>query len=272
MSEGSFALNPDVNPNTRRQRTYRTQAIILKRRNLGEADRLLTLLTPDHGKIDAVAKGARKPASKKTGHVELFTRAEVLLSKGRELDILVQAEMTEPYLPLREELGRGAYASYVVELLDRFTFDGDVHQGDLYTLLEETLTRLSYDGDIRRAVRYFELYLLDSVGFRPELTECVITREAVEPIDQYFSYAEGGVVAPESRHLALATVPISVNALKVLRHMQRSPYVQVAALKITPDLHTELERIMLGYIQYTLENKLQSVDFIQRLRRMTAAD
>jgi DNA repair protein RecO (recombination protein O) len=160
----------------------------------------------------------------------------------------------------------------VVELLDRFTFSDDVHQGDLYNLLDTTLKHISYDEDIRRAVRYFELYLLDAVGFRPELTECVITREDVEPVDQFFSYAEGGVVAPESRHLALATVPLSVNALKVLRHMQRNPYEKVAALKISPDLHAELERVMLGYMQYTLEKKLQSVDFIQRLRRMTAAE
>lgn len=257
--------------NTRRQRTYGTQAIILKRRNLGEADRLLTLLTPDHGKINAVAKGARKPATKKTGHVELFTRANVLIGKGRDLDVLVQAEMTEPYLPLREDLTRGAYANYVVELLDRFTFDADAHQGGLFQLLDQTLAHLSYDEDIQRAVRYYELQLLDAVGFRPELTECVVTREEVEPVDQYFSFADGGVVAPGSQHLALATVPISLNALKVLRHMQRSSYEQVASLSIRPNLHADLERIMLGYIQYTLENRLQSVDFIQRLRRMISS-
>ncbi|MCA9883024.1 MAG: DNA repair protein RecO [Anaerolineae bacterium] len=257
--------------NARRQRTFNTQAIILKRRNLGEADRLVTLLTPDHGKINAVAKGARKPATKKTGHVELFTRANVLIGKGRDLDVLVQSEMTEPYLPLREDLTRGAYANFVVELLDRFTFDDDAHLGNLFHLLDETLARVSYDEDIRRAVRYYELHLLESVGFRPELTECVVTREEVEPVDQYFSFADGGVVAPGSQHLALATVPISLNTLKVLRHMQRSPYEQVAELTIRPNLHADLERIMLGYIQYTLENRLQSVDFIQRLRRMIAS-
>ena len=80
-----------------------------------------------------------------------------------------------------------------------------------------------------------------------------------------------GVVAPGSQHLALATVPISLNALKVLRHMQRSSYEQVASLSIRPNLHADLERIMLGYIQYTLENRLQSVDFIQRLRRMISS-
>ena len=108
-----------------RPRSFRTPALILKRRNFGEADRQLTLLTPRYGKFDALAKGARKPASKKTGHVELFMKSDVLIGKGRTLDIITQAEMIEPYLAIREDLERGAYASYATELLDRFTFDSD---------------------------------------------------------------------------------------------------------------------------------------------------
>ena len=88
----------------RPERAFRTPAIILKRRDFGEADRLLTILTPVYGKVDVIAKGARKPVSHKTGHVELFTRADMLIHRGRELAVLGQVEMTEPYLMLREDL------------------------------------------------------------------------------------------------------------------------------------------------------------------------
>ena len=81
-----------------RPRSFRTPALILKRRNFGESDRQVTLLTPHFGKFDAIAKGARKPASKKTGHVELFMKTDVLIAKGRSLDLITQAEMIEPYL------------------------------------------------------------------------------------------------------------------------------------------------------------------------------
>src|SRR5512135_3724343 len=94
------------------ERSFRTQAIIIKRRDFSEADRIVTILTPQHGKLDVVAKGARKPASHKTGHVELFTRADMLIQHGRGLDIMAQVEMVAPYLVLREDLSRGAYASY----------------------------------------------------------------------------------------------------------------------------------------------------------------
>ncbi|MBI3915321.1 MAG: DNA repair protein RecO, partial [Chloroflexi bacterium] len=106
-----------------RDRLYRVQAIILKRTDMGEADRLLTLYTRDHGKLRAMAKGARKPASRKSGHVELFMHSELLLARGRNLDIVTQAETRHAFLPLQSDLHRLGYAYYFAELLDQFTED-----------------------------------------------------------------------------------------------------------------------------------------------------
>jgi DNA repair protein RecO (recombination protein O) len=250
----------------RAERTFRTPAIILKRRDFGEADRLLTLLTPHHGKLDAVAKGARKPTSSKTGHVELFTEVDMLIARGRELGIVTQAQVTEPHLVLREELSRGAYANYAAELLDRFTTVGDDDFQSLYTLLASTLQRLCTAPDPRLVIRYYEIHLLDIVGFRPELHECVFTHETIQPEDQYFSYAEGGVVTPQAARHAVSLAPVSMLTLKLLRHMQRSPFRHVSDLKVPASLHNDLERVMLGYITYLLEQRLQSVDFIRRIR------
>jgi DNA repair protein RecO (recombination protein O) len=250
----------------RPERQYRTPAIILKRRDLGEADRLLTLLTPHFGKVSAVAKGARKLTSHKTGHVELFTRADMLIHRGRDLDIVAQAEMTAPYLQLREDLTRGAYANYCVELLDRFTQEGEDDNGRLFGLLDETLDRLCVDDDPRLAVRYYELHLLDLVGFRPELYRCIVGGEAIQPEDQYFSYAGGGAICPRDAAQGTSPTPIALLTLKLMRHLQRSRYPQIKALNIPPALHDDVERIQQGYITYLLERRLQSVDFIRRLR------
>lgn len=249
-------------------RTFRTPAIILKRRDMGEADRLVTLLTPTYGKIDAIAKGARKPTGSKTGHVELYTRADVLIAKGREIDILSQAEMVEAYLPLREDLMRGAYASYVVELLDRFTYSGEDATPGLYKLLDDTLSRLCTNDDVRRVVRYYELQLLDKMGFRPELQECVITHEILLPVDQFFSCVEGGVVAPDGAPHTTGLISLPMPTLKVLRHFQRSTYNQVSKIRIPDHVHLDVERVMIGYIRYVLESRLQSVDFIRRIQHL----
>jgi DNA repair protein RecO (recombination protein O) len=185
---------------------------------------------------------------------------------GRDLGIAVQAEMVAPYQAVREDLGRAAYASYCAELLDRFTAEGDEDYSDLFQLVDDTLNRLCTDDDPRLAVRYYGVHLLERVGFQPELRECVVSREDIQPEDQFFSYALGGVVSPGYAHEGVSVVPINVTTLKVLRHMQRSPYSHVKTLKISTTLHDDLERILQGYITYILERKLQSVDFIRRVR------
>jgi DNA repair protein RecO (recombination protein O) len=248
-------------------RTFRTPALILKRRDFGEADRLLTIFSPLYGKREAIAKGARKPASTKTGHVELFTCADMLISRGREMDIATQAEMTEPFLHLRENLRAGAYASYIAELVDKFTFDGDPDPKALYDLTYDTFQRLCDDPDSRLAVRYFELHLLDVIGFRPELNECVITHEKIKPEDQFFSYADGGVVNPHAHHLTTGVIPVSMETLHLMRHMQRSEYRAVRDLRgVLLKVHQETERLLLGYIGFLLERRLESVEFIRRVR------
>lgn len=252
-------------------RQFRTQAIILSRRDLGEADRLLRLFTPDYGKISAIAKGARRHKSKLSGHVELFARSDVLIHKGRSIDVLAQAELVEPYLGFREDLQRGAYANYAAELLDRFTADEDVGQSDLFVLLHQTLQRIADAGDPRLATRFYELQLLDLVGFRPQLSECVVMRVPLKPQAQHFSNAEGGAVSRDgAAQVGRGLVPLDLPTLKLLRHLQRSSqhYSQVASLRLTPAQHADIERLMLGYIVYLLERRLQSIEFIRRLRQL----
>ena len=253
-------------------RQFRTQAIILSRRDFGEADRLLTLFTPARGKIRAIAKGARKPSAKVSGHVELFSRSDCLIHRGRNLDILTQAELIEPYLGLREDLARGAYANYAAELLDRFTADEEEAGEALFNLLHQTLVRIAEAADPRLAARFFELQLLDLAGFRPELNDCVISRAALEPESQYFSHDEGGVVSRAAApQVASRLVELDFDTLKLLRHLQRSAedWGRVNSLQISAGQHNRAEAILLGYITHLLERKLESVDFIRRLRQFS---
>ncbi len=254
----------------RQSRSIRTQAIILSRRDFGEADRLLTLLTPARGKLRAIAKGARKPQAKLSGHVELFARSDCLLHQGRNLAILTQAELVEPYLGLRDDLQRGAYASYVAELLDRFTADDEEDAGMLFDLLDASLRRIATCRDPRLATRFYELALLELVGFMPELRECVITREPVAPEAQFFSCDEGGVVSRAGQSLSQARLlPIELDTLKLLRHLQRNAqnYAAVESLRLSADEHQRAAQLMLAYIAHLLERRLVSVAFLERLRK-----
>ena len=248
-----------------RERTYRSEAIVLKRSDFGEADRLLTLFTRDFGKIRAIAKGARKPQSRKTGHVELFMRTNCFFAKGREMDILTQAEMVESYLPLREDLVRTTYAAYVVELLDRFTVDEDRHP-DIYQLLSQALGWMAVHDDVMLVARYYELHLLSLAGFQPQLFNCVACGEPIQEQDQFFSAELGGFLSPEMRSADRRAQSVTAVAVKVLRYLQTRSWETVQVLHLKRPLHRELESLMHHYLTFILERNLKSVDFLYRLR------
>jgi DNA repair protein RecO (recombination protein O) len=252
-----------------RERTLRTEAIVLKRRNFGEADRLLTLYTREFGKLQAIAKGARKPQSRKTGHVELFMRSRFLLAEGRDLHIITQAEMVDAYPALREDLVCTTYASYLVELLDRFTVEEDANQ-DIYHLLSQALSWLGEADDIRLPTRTYELRLLGLTGFQPQLFQCVSCDEPIQEQDQFFSAELGGLLCPDCRQADRNAKPISAVAVKVLRYLQSRSWDTVRSLQLKRPLHAELETIMHFYLTYILERNLKSVDFLHRLREEAA--
>ena len=249
-----------------KERLYRVEAIILKRWDMGEADRLLTLYTREHGKVRAIAKGARRTTSRKSGHVELFMRSQMLIARGRELDIITQAEVIEPYLALREDLGRVSYACYAAELLDSFAAEGEEHR-PLYDLLADALAWIAEADDLDLAMRLYELRLLDYVGFRPELFHCLRCRAGLQPEPNYFSLADGGVVCPKCAQGASGLEALALNPLKVLRFFQTHDYQLCRDIHIHPGTHRQLERLMQRYIVYHLERQLKSTAFIQLLRQ-----
>ncbi len=255
-----------------RHRTIRTEGVILRRKNFGETDRLLTVFTRKLGRVSVIAKGVRKPTSRKTGHVEPFMRSALLIAKGKNLYILTQAETIDAYMPLREDLTGIGYGAYVVELLDAFTYEEGANL-TIYKLLTSTLERLSRGDAAEIALRYYELRLLDSVGFRPEFFTCVECGKEIREESQYFSGKLGGVVCPTcgERERGNHLRRISPRALKYLRHFQRSPYSDLKDLSVPPELAPEIERIMHSYLVYVLERNLNSPNFIELVGRLKDA-
>ncbi|MCS7219972.1 MAG: DNA repair protein RecO [Anaerolineae bacterium] len=253
--------------NERRQRLYRVEAIVLRRTDVGEADRLLTVLTAERGKLHLLAKGVRKTLSRKAGHVELFTHSTFLVAKGRIWDIVAQADTIESYLPLRQDLLRTTYAHYVAELVDRLTGEADESKS-LFDLLRVTLSRLSEGDDPYLAVRFFELHLLSWAGYQPQLFFCARCQTSLEPvINNYFSFEDGGALCPRCGEGVAQVEPLPLNTLKVLRFLQTHEYDMARRLRLSPGLRAEMERLLYRYIVYVLERNLKSVDFLWTLRR-----
>jgi DNA repair protein RecO (recombination protein O) len=247
-------------------RSYRTQAIILGHIEYGEADRILKVFTFKKGKITAIAKGVRRIRSRKAGHLEPFTRATLLLAKGRNMDIVTQAETVDNYPGLREDLQRIGYASYVVEVLDRFTYE-EGQNISIFRLLANTLKRLETHPNPATVVHYYELRLLDLVGFRPQLFECVDCGKPIQAEDQYFSPLAGGVACPHCGKDRPEAWPIGVDVLRYFRHLQRSNWEQVGGIVIPEAIEPALANLIQRYISYILERKLNTPNFIREIQR-----
>ena len=249
----------------RRSRIYRTDAIILSRRDWREADRLITFLSPSVGKQRVVAPGARKPQTRKSGHLELFTRGHYVLAKGRTFDIITQAE-THDYFPVlhagMDLLGQAALAA---ELVNQFLVEGE-ENALLYELLLATLARLDAGDPPALVMRYFEVHLLALVGYQPNLFSCSICGEELQPVAQHFSFEAGGAVCPKCRDDATYVQPLSLDALKVLRFFQTYEWPQVRGLRTSSELEAELERLLHRYAMFLLDRELKSPRFLREIQ------
>ena len=247
-------------------RSFRVDAVVLRHSDYGEADRLLTLYTRQLGKTRAVAKGARKIASRKAGHIEPFTHVKLQLAQGRDMLILTQADTVDAYQPLREDLILTSHASYVIELLDRFTYQDETENSAIFNLLTATLARLASKSDTWLVIRYYEMRLLDHLGFRPQLFECANCRREILPEDQFFSFSAGGVICPRCGQGLRNVTPISVETLKYLRHFQRSNYADASKAHPTLEVQNEAESLMQGYFTYLLERELNTPGFLKSIK------
>ncbi|MGB2877590.1 MAG: DNA repair protein RecO [Dehalococcoidales bacterium] len=249
-------------------RTYQTEAIIIKKTKLREADVIFTFYTPHLGKIQAFAKSVRKTKSKMAGHLELLTHSQVSLARGRNLDTIIGSQTINSFLPLKSDLWLTSCGLYVIELVNQSTAD-DVENLTLFQLLKATLEQLCHTANRDLTLRYFELHLFDEAGYRPQLQQCVSCQKALKPEVNSFNSASGGMLCPDCAVNHPSSHPVSVNAQKVLRLLQNSDYSTAERLKIDAVLSRELESVLSNYIRHLLEREVKSATWLDSLREQT---
>jgi DNA repair protein RecO (recombination protein O) len=253
-------------PRATGQRTYRTEGIVLRGHDLGEADRIVTILTRERGKVRAVAKGVRKMNSKKAGHLEPFCRCNLLLAQGRDLDIVAQVETIEAFIHLRASLDRLGPAFYLAELVDTFTEDNAEHRA-LYEAFTAALVALDHEADGAAVARWFELFILAANGLAPSWTACAGCGAPIEPdIEYVFSLDRGGLLCPNCRGRDVMARPVMPATVKVLRLLAREPLARIVRLRMPYDALQEAEEILGGAIRFAAERELRSPLVLQRLQ------
>jgi DNA repair protein RecO (recombination protein O) len=250
-------------------RRYTTEAIVLSRFDLGEADRVLTLITPAGGKLKAIAKGIRRPTSRIGGSLEPFAELTVVLARGRTFDVVTQVSIGHAWLNLRDSLESTATAWYLAELADRSLEERHAAEA-VYALLHRAYELLDADMAPDRVARWFEMHLLDELGQRPEVDRCVECDRVLEA-DERFRWVPplGGVLCERCPGPPNDRAGLSLDALKLLKAYQRLDIEAIAALRLTPRAEQETEAALRDFVRGALERDARSLAFLDDIRATT---
>lgn len=208
---------------------FSTEGIIVRRSNFGEADRILTIVTPFKGKIKAIAKGVRRITSRRGGNVELLNHVKLQVFQGKGMNILTEAESLETFPKIKSELILSAYGSHIAELVERLLPEEQPNPQS-YNLLVVVLSLLE-NNPRQIFIRAFEIKLLTVLGFW-----------SLDQID----------TNPEIKN--------------ILQKLQRSSWEEIESMTITSQQALELERILRYYIEKILESSLKSIEVIKKLK------
>lgn len=213
--------------------TYRDTGIILQKYNIGEADVLITMLTREGGLVRVAANGARRQASRKRGHLELFNQVRCLMAEGRNLDTLVEAESLDIFDRWRSDLSRISLAYYAADLTLLLLPEGEP-QSIIYDQLVQYLAWLGHAQHASVLTRWYEVQLLQHLGY----------------------WADGQLDSQ------------SQNAVVVLEQFCVASADQAAVLKVAPALEQEMERLMQQRCATILDREVRSQGFVDRVREL----
>lgn len=242
--------------------TYKTRGIILKRQNFHEADRILTIYTEDHGKVKIIAKGVRKLLSRLGGHLEPFYLVNLVVAEGRNIDVLTGVTIENHFLDMRDDLKNMARAYCMGEAVDALTNEREENE-EIFRLIWESLEYLEHHPEQQVLDEYFQINLLNLLGYRPELYECVHCRKKIEPDEITWDHEHGGVLCERCNHQGLR---VSAEAIKVLRILLARNIRVLSRLSVGDKLEEEVDKIIGDFLKYLLQRELISENFIKKVQ------
>ena len=239
---------------------YNLEAVVIRSRNLGEADKIVTFYSREHGKVRAVARGARRPRNRLRAGAEVFTHGQYLLFANQGLDTISQCEIVSSHRQLREDLIKSASGAYVLELFDALTEEGEP-RGDLFPFLLAVLKALAAAVDAELVLRAAEVGLLARLGYLPQLEVCVncggqLAETAV------FSVSQGGALCPACRQGDVDAFTVTGGTLATLNYLLRTPFDQAKKLRVPSATRGELKAITVSCLRAQLGRDVNSAAFL----------
>jgi DNA repair protein RecO (recombination protein O) len=245
---------------------YNADAVVIRVRDFDEADKVVTLLTREEGKVQAVARGIQRPRKPLFSRRQLFTHFRAQLYHGRNLETLSQLDIVDSFRRLREDLLLMAYASYLCELADELIREKERSETP-FLLLLAVLHLLNEGTEPEPLLRAFQLKLLSMLGFRPNLEDCVSCGGPL-PEGQPVRFAPGaggtfcGKCSPDGEKAVL----VSRGALETMKRLLDADIRRTHIIRLSPEVQAEVARSLDEYVTYRVEKRLKSRDFLDSMR------
>ncbi|MDZ4654856.1 MAG: DNA repair protein RecO [Coriobacteriia bacterium] len=242
--------------------TYRTRALALKKIRLGEADLIVTFLAEDGCQLRAVAKGARKTKSRFGARIEPFSVADLLLARGRSLDIVTEAECVVSHDAIRSDLDRLCAASVVIDFLDKVSVECQPEE----RLFSLSVTTLGVMGEVpvdelRALVSAFLVKGMAMHGYRPQLSACASCASAMGGgASVGFSLSAGGVTCPACGSADPSVLQVSTDVPQALAALLGAKMAEVGALCIPEDVLRDCLGLLRSFIGYHVSSRMKALD------------
>jgi DNA repair protein RecO (recombination protein O) len=239
---------------------YKEQGVVLRSSKLGEADKIVTVMTQGSGKVRAVAKGIRKTTSRFGARLEPFTHVSLMVYRGRgSLDTVSQAEILAPFMALRRDLGLFAAGETMLEAVDKVAEEHERNVRLFLLLLSGMRALEARPADPAAVAESFLLKLLSLSGFHPSLTACAVCGR---PSPERFASAQGGAVCADDAEFDAG--PASRAALEHLATLGSSGMLESGQVSTDSTVRRESRALLFGFAEYHLERRMKSLPILAR--------
>jgi DNA repair protein RecO (recombination protein O) len=235
------------------EETYNLKAIILTRKSFREDDCLVTLYSQEKGRINLIARGAKKIKSKLAGHIELFNLINVMAIKGKHYDYAGSAISENCFGNIKNDLEKVSAAGAVIKEILKIVKENEP-QKNIFDLLKDFLETLDHEKDLNfnhgLLVSLFALKFLTELGYQPELYHCVLCGNKITPAGNKFSSQKGGLVCKNCQMDDKDVLSISEEEIKILRFALENSFKKIMRLKIDDELEGKIIKIVRLFKEY----------------------
>ena len=242
-----------------------TKGVVIRQTKYSEADKILTIFTKEKGKIQAIAKGARRPKSHLMGSTETFCYSDFLMYNGKNLYSVNQGQIIDSFYSLREDIYRLSYATFILELIDSSILEEEPNE-ILFELLIKTLKTLSNMTDnYKKLLLAFQIKYISFIGFRPELSSCVGCGNEVKSTVK-FDILEGGVVCEKCFSNNFNQLNVSHGIIVLMKRLLYTKLEELDDVHLTDQDEKKIEEVLIKYITSHIEKKrFKSLEFLNTL-------